>query len=427
MQACDDSRIFIVYFNRKSRKAKLWTDFLRPGPDSSIRLTEGDGPARLVCDQIPGKLSYNGFPFDGFRGRSAAGRVNPLRFLWPIVLSLNCGKKMSAENLSLIVPTFADACRAQQGLVDKIHRTPVVSNQTINQRVGCQVFFKCENLQKTGSFKVRGAINALSQLSDRQLARGVVTHSSGNHAAALAYAAELFGTQAHIVMPENSSATKMAAVERYGGRVVLCPPTLEARERLAAEVQAQTGGVLIPPFDHPHVIAGQATCTLELLQQQPDLHGVICPIGGGGLISGCCLAARGLSDSMWIVGAEPAGADDAFRSKQAHRWIPQTNPQTIADGLRTSLGELTWPFVRDQVDEIVCVTDQEITDAGRYFMQRSKLLIEPSSAVGVAVLFQLAANGFESLHRHFPELSGNQPLKIGVILCGGNLEWNGTP
>jgi threonine dehydratase len=329
-----------------------------------------------------------------------------------------------SEKFHQIAPTFADACQAQQRLIDKIHRTPVISNQTINERVGCQVFFKCENLQKTGSFKVRGAINALSQLTGEQLARGVVTHSSGNHAAALAYAAGLFGSQAHIVMPENSSATKKAAVEHYGGRVVLCQPNLEARESLAAEVQDQTGGVLIPPFDHPHVIAGQATCTLELLQQQPDLQGVICPIGGGGLISGCCLAVRGLSDSMRIIGAEPAGADDAFRSKQANRWIPQTDPQTIADGLRTSLGELTWPFVRDQVDEIVCVSDQEIADAGRYFMQRSKLMIEPSSAVGVAVLFQLATKGFESLRQQFPDFSGNDPLKIGVILCGGNLEWN---
>lgn len=214
-------------------------------------------------------------------------------------------------------------------------------------------------------------------------------------------------------MPSNSSAIKKAAVETYGGKIIECEPNLEARERVAAAVQADTGATSIPPYDHPHIIAGQGTCADELLKQVIDLDAVICPIGGGGLISGTCLAVRAVAPHVRIIGAEPAGADDAFRSKQANQWIPQTDPQTIADGLRTSLGTLTWPFVRDQVDEIVCVDDHEIEQAGKFFMQRSKLIIEPSSAVGVAVLLK---------YRQLIESTGNEFRRVAVILCGGNVE-----
>lgn len=323
---------------------------------------------------------------------------------------------------TLLPPNFIDVCRAQKRLVDRIHQTPVTTNDTINQTVGCQAFFKCENLQKTGSFKVRGAINAIDQLTPDQLACGVITHSSGNHAAALAYAARLLNAKATIIMPSNASATKKAAVAYYGGKIVECEPTFLAREKTTAKLQADTGAVLIPPFDHPDIIAGQATCTLEFLHQQPELDAIICPIGGGGLISGCCLAVGGLTNQVKIIGAEPMGADDAFRSKQENRLIPQNNPLTIADGLRTSLGNLTWPFIRDHVDQITCVTEEEIVEAGRFFMQRTKLLIEPSSAVGVAVLLKLARSQFKELELGPAIRSNIKPLRVGVILCGGNME-----
>jgi threonine dehydratase len=312
-------------------------------------------------------------------------------------------------------PTFQDVLAAQQRLRGKIHHTPVITSRSVDQRARCNAFFKCENLQKTGSFKVRGAMNALSQLRQSDRKRGVVTHSSGNHAAALAYAARLFDTTAHIVMPSNSSPIKKAAVENYGGIVIECAPTLEAREQVAAKIVAATGGTLIPPFDHPHIIGGQGTCAFEFLEQVPRIDLIICPIGGGGLMSGTCLTAKTRSPAIKIIGAEPQGADDAFRSKAAKELIPQTNPQTIADGLRTSLGQYTWPFIRDWVDEILCVSEEEIAEASTWFMQRTKLIIEPSSAVGVAVLFRLLEV------RPDLQKDSDHLLNVGVILGGGNL------
>jgi threonine dehydratase len=334
-------------------------------------------------------------------------------------LRLKCHSILVIEiwmNGPMLPPNFQEVFAAHTRLKNLVHRTPVIQCQSIDDRAGCRAHFKCENLQKTGSFKARGAINAVSQLSDDQLANGVVTHSSGNHAAALAYAAKLFGTRAHIVMPSNSSAIKKAAVKHYGGRIVECAPTLAAREKIAAEVQADTGANLIPPFDHPHIIAGQGTCAMELLEEVPKLDLIICPIGGGGLMSGTCLSTRSLSPHTKIIGAEPSGADDAFRSKQAYQLIPQTSPQTIADGLRTSLGNFTWPFIRDWVDEIVCVSEDEIAEAQAWFMQRAKLVIEPSSAVCVAVLFKLIDR--------WPEYGQgtDNSLNVGVILSGGNVE-----
>jgi threonine dehydratase len=313
-------------------------------------------------------------------------------------------------------PAFPDVLAARTRLSKYIHRTPVVKCQSVNDRSRCEVFFKCENLQKTGSFKVRGAINAIAQIPPAALRNGVVTHSSGNHAAALAFAARHFGTTAHIVMPSNSSAIKKAAVGTYEGRITECVPTLAAREEVAAAVQAETGATLIPPFDHPQIIAGQGTCAVELLEDVPDLDLIICPIGGGGLMSGTCLAAKSISPNIKIIGAEPSGADDAYRSKLAGMMIPQTNPQTIADGLRTSLGEYTWPFIRDWVDEIVCVSEDEIREAQSWFMQRAKLVIEPSAAVGLGVLFKLISDC--ELARTIDQ----RAPRVGIILCGGNVE-----
>lgn len=315
----------------------------------------------------------------------------------------------------LPAPSFQDVLAARTRLLPYIHRTPVIRCQSVDERAQCEVFFKCENLQKTGSFKVRGAINAIAQLPAEKLRNGVVTHSSGNHAAALAFAARLFGTSAYIVMPSNSSAIKKAAVKNYGGQITECEPNLAAREEVAAAVQAATGAILIPPFDHPHIIAGQGTCSVEFLEEVIDLDLIICPIGGGGLMSGTCLAAKSISPKIRIIGAEPSGADDAYRSKLAGQIIPQTNPQTIADGLRTSLGEFTWPFIRDWVDEIVCVSEDEISEALRWFTQRAKLVIEPSAAVGIAVLFKLMSGSEQT------RTKSERPPRVGVILCGGNI------
>ena len=294
-------------------------------------------------------------------------------------------------------------------LAGVVRRTPVMTSRTVDERAGRSVYLKCENLQTTGSFKYRGATNAVRKLDDATAARGVVTHSSGNHAQALALAARVRGIPAYVVMPKTAPAVKRAAVEGYGGRVTLCEPTLEAREATAAEVVARTGGVLIPPFDHPDVIAGQGTAALELLEEVPELDAVVAPVGGGGLLSGFTVASRGLNPSIRVFGAEPTGADDAARSKAAGRRLPVGPTNTIADGLLTSLGDLTWPIVRDQVERIVTVTDDQIRIAMRLVWERMKLVIEPSGAVGVAAV----------LSDEFRALAGIRT--VGVVLCGGNV------
>jgi threonine dehydratase/serine racemase len=246
-------------------------------------------------------------------------------------------------------------------------------------------------------------------LGDEVAARGVVTHSSGNHAQALALAARVRGIPAHVVMPRTASPVKKAAVVGYGGRVVECEPTLADRERVAAEIVAETGGTLIPPFDHPDVIAGQGTAALELLADVPDLDAIVAPVGGGGLLSGVCVASAGVNANVRVFGAEPLGADDAARSKAAGEWLPQTSPKTIADGLMTSLGRLTWPIIRDRVEAVHTVTEAEIVAAMRLVWERVKLVVEPSGAVGVAVV----------LGEAFRELKGIR--KVGVVLSGGNV------
>lgn len=300
------------------------------------------------------------------------------------------------------LPAIREAAVRIAGVV---HRTPVMTCATLDQLAGRRLFFKCENLQKVGAFKYRGATNAVLKLTDAQAARGVVTHSSGNHAQALALAARVRGIPAYIVMPRTAPLVKKNAVEGYGGIVTLCEPTLEARESAAAALVAQTGGTLIPPFDHADVIAGQGTAALELLEDIPDLDAIIAPVGGGGLLSGCAIAAAGIR----VFGAEPLGADDAARSKAAGQLLPQTGPNTIADGLLTSLGQLTWPIVRDRVERIFTVTDDQIRAAMRLVWERMKLIVEPSGAVGLAVAL---SEEFRSL----PHLG-----KVGIILSGGNV------
>jgi threonine dehydratase/serine racemase len=280
---------------------------------------------------------------------------------------------------------------------------------TLDRLAGRSLFFKCEQWQKVGAFKFRGASNAVLKLSPAEAERGVITHSSGNHAQALALAARLRGIPAHIIMPENASPVKRRAVEDYGGHVVLCEPTLEARESVTATVQSQTGATLIPPYNHPDVIAGQGTVALELLDQVPNLDAIVTPVGGGGLMAGIAIAAKGLNPAVRIFAAEPAGADDAARSKVLGRLVPQTGPKTIADGLLTSLGDLTWPLLRDQVERVITVSEEEIRQALRLSWERAKLVIEPSAAVALAAVLTEAFRGLGGVAR------------VGVVLSGGNV------
>jgi len=295
------------------------------------------------------------------------------------------------------------------------HRTPVMTCRTLDELAGRSLYFKCEHLQKVGAFKFRGACNAVMKLDDQAAARGVVTHSSGNHAQALALAARLRGCAAHIVMPDNAPAVKREAVAGYGARVILCEANLPAREATAEQVRRDTGAVMVPPYNHPDIIAGQGTVALELLDEVPQLDAVIAPVGGGGLLSGIAIAASALKPGIRIFGAEPAGADDAARSLAAGRLLPQQAPRTIADGLLTSLGELTWAIIRDHVEKIITVSEDEIVAAMRLAWQRGKLFIEPSAAVAVAAVLADAGKA----------LDGGE--HVGVVLSGGNVDIDRLP
>jgi len=310
-------------------------------------------------------------------------------------------------------------------IAGRAHVTPVATCATLDLVAGRALFLKCENLQKVGAFKFRGACNAVARLSDADAARGVVTHSSGNHAQAIALAARMRGIAAHIVMPRSASAVKRRAVAGYGARIVECEPTLAAREAAAAAVVAEIGAALIPPFDHPDVIAGQGTVALELCEQAAAIAGapldaIIAPVGGGGLVSGIAVAARGLDPRIRIFAAEPAGADDAERSMAAGERVPQTAPNTIADGLLTSLGDLTWPIIRDHVERVITVPDEATVDAMRLAWERAKLLIEPSAAVALAAVF---SDEFQALDR----AGRGRIARVGVVLSGGNVDLDHLP
>jgi len=322
-------------------------------------------------------------------------------------------------NTTAPVPiTFSDILSARARIAPFAHRTPVFTCRALNDLAGRELFFKCENFQKVGAFKFRGACNAVLSLTDDDAARGVVTHSSGNHAQALALAARMRGIAAHIVMPRTAPPVKRRAVEGYGATVYECEPTLDARESATARILEETGATLIHPYNDPRIIAGQGTCALEMIEQidRRGLDGIIAPIGGGGLMSGTCLAARGFSQNAHrIIGAEPAGADDAARSLAAGELIPQMNPHTIADGLLTSLGSLTWPIIRDHVERIITVSDDAIIHAMRLIWERMKIIIEPSSATVFAAV----------LTDEFRSLDGID--RIGLILSGGNVDLDRLP
>ena len=309
--------------------------------------------------------------------------------------------------------TLADVRAAAEMVAPLVHRTPVMTCETINQLSGRELYFKCEHLQKVGAFKYRGASHAVARLSDEQKANGVCTHSSGNHAQALALAAKQQGMTAYIVMPETAPTVKVDSVRGYGAEITFCEPTQAAREETASEIVERTGATFIHPYDNPHVIAGQGTAALELLDEIPDLDAIICPVGGGGLASGTCLAVHGRNPEIKVYVAEPMGADDTWRSFQSGKRQPVGVPNTIADGLLTSVGELTWPILKEHVSEVLTVSDDQIIAAMQLLWSRMKQVVEPSGVVPLAALLN---------HQLPPNLK-----KIGVILSGGNVDLNKLP
>lgn len=310
-------------------------------------------------------------------------------------------------------PALPDIRQAARRIGPYAHRTPVLTCASLDQRASTQVFMKCENLQKVGAFKFRGACNAVFSLTDEEAARGVVTHSSGNHAQAIALAARMRGIPAYIVMPENAPAVKKAAVAGYGGRITFCQPTLEARETTAERIIKRTGAMLLHSYNDDRVIAGQGTAVLELLEEVPDLDVVIAPVGGGGLLSGTAIAAKGISPDIRVIAAEPELADDACRSLQAGVILPSENPKTIADGLLTSLGDRTFPIIQQHVEQIITVSEEAILEGMKFIWERAKIVIEPSAAVPVGLLLE----GKIDL----------KDLRIGLILSGGNVDLDRLP
>jgi threonine dehydratase len=294
-----------------------------------------------------------------------------------------------------------------------ILRTPVLTSEQLDADANATLFFKCENLQRAGAFKARGATNAVFSLSDEEARRGVVTHSSGNHAAALSRAAELRAIPAYIVMPDNATRAKQALVKRYGGQIVLCESTVEAREKTAQQVAEKTGATFIHPYNDLRVMAGQGTTALELLEEIPHLDLILCPVGGGGLLSGVAAVVKNLRPSMKVIGVEPSGADDAQRSFQAGRIIPNVKPNTIADGLRTSLGDQTFSVIRRYVDNIVTVSDEAIVRAMRLLWETLKIIVEPSGAVAYAALVEGTV-----------DVRGTH---VALILSGGNVDLDTLP
>ncbi len=307
-------------------------------------------------------------------------------------------------------PKLIEIKQAHQRIMAYVHRTPIMTCSTINKLAGCEIFFKCENFQKVGSFKARGATNALLKLSPSQREKGVATHSSGNHAAALALAAKLCGNKAYIVMPSNSSEIKKDAVRDYGGEIIECDPGQAAREAKLEEIIRETGASFIPPYDHMDVIEGQATCALEMWEEKINFDALITPVGGGGLFAGTILTSHYKSKKTPVYAGEPKGADDAYKSFKAKKYIPLKNPKTIADGLLTSLGKRNYEIILAHAEDIFTVTDQEIIEAMRLIFERMKLVVEPSSAVPLAAVL---AN---------PEVFSGK--KVGLILSGGNVDWD---
>ena len=313
----------------------------------------------------------------------------------------------------MYIPTFEDMQAAHERIKPHIHRTPVLTSSFLNGLSGAELYFKCENFQKAGAFKVRGACNAVFGLDEAKAAKGVATHSSGNHALSLSYAAGRRAIPVTVVMPRTAPQAKKDAVRGYGGTIVECEPSTSSREAVFAEVAAATGADFVHPYNDPRVIAGQGSCSFELHEQVGELDAIVAPIGGGGMISGTCLTMSNIAPKTEIFAAEPLNADDAARSFKAGHIIADDAPQTVADGLKVPLKELTWHFVSNHVADILTATEQEIIDAMRLTWQRMKMVMEPSSAVPLATIL-----------KHKDRFKGR---RVGVIITGGNVDLDKLP
>ena len=311
------------------------------------------------------------------------------------------------------IPTYDDVVAAHERIRPHIHRTPVLTSTYFNELTGAELFFKCENFQKAGAFKVRGACNAVFGLSEEMAEMGVATHSSGNHALSLSYAAGRRGIPCNVVMPRTAPEAKKAAVRGYGGIITECEPSTSSREAVFAEVQAATGAEFVHPYNDPRVIAGQGTCSRELMEQVDGLDAVIAPIGGGGMVSGSCLTLSNIAPGVEIYAAEPEQADDAYRSFKAGRIIADDAPETIADGLKVPLKELTWHFVSNHVTDILTASEQEIIDAMKITWQRMKIVMEASCSVPLATIL-----------KNKDRFAGK---RVGVIITGGNVDLDTLP
>jgi len=319
------------------------------------------------------------------------------------------------ENASPLnhLPTAADIQRVRRIIAPYAHQTPVLTSQTFDHMLGASLFFKCENLQRGGAFKFRGATHAVMTLPEADAARGVCTHSSGNHAQALALAASMRGIEAHIVMPDNAPRIKVEAVKGYGGQITFCKPTLQDREATLKKVMEKTGAVEIHPYNDYRIIAGQATACAELLETAGDLDIVIAPVGGGGLLSGTILSARYFAPGTKVIAAEPLQANDAWKSFTQKKFVPSENPVTIADGLRTSLGSLTFPIIMEGVEDILTATEETIVKAMKLIWERMKIVVEPSGVLPLAVML-------ENPDRF-------RGKRVGLILSGGNTDLDQLP
>ena len=332
-------------------------------------------------------------------------------------LSIYQSQTITFEGTKIMPVDYKDITEAHNRITPYIHRTPIMSSRLINEKVGGNLYFKCENLQKGGAFKARGAFNAIYSMPEEQVQKGIVTHSSGNHAAAVALACASRNVRAYVVMPSNAPKPKKEAVAAYGATIIECEPTLEAREQQAQKCLQETGGTFLHPFDDDRIIAGQGTAAKEMIEDctadniQLDL--VICPVGGGGLLAGTAISTKALLPNARMIAAEPLGADDAKRSFDSGTHILQTNPNTIADGLRTSLGERNFAIMQDKVDEVLTASDDSIIQAMRLIWQHMKVIVEPSAAVPLACLLE-----------HKPDLTNKN---VGIIFSGGNVDLDRLP
>lgn len=321
---------------------------------------------------------------------------------------------MDVETASdLEIPTWDDVRAAHERVKPWIHRTPILTSSFIDRLAGAELFFKCENLQKAGAFKVRGACNAVFGLSDADAKKGVATHSSGNHALSLSYAAGRRGIPCHVVMPRTAPQAKKDAVKGYGGVITECEPSTSSREEVFARVQAETGADFVHPYNDPRVIAGQGTCSKEIVEELGPLDAVVAPIGGGGMISGTCLTLSNIAPQTKIYAAEPKDADDAYQSFKTGEIVAYDAPVTVADGLKVPLKELTWHFVRNHVTDVLLATEQEIIDAMRLIWARMKIVMEPSSAVPLATIL-----------KNRDVFAGK---RVGVVITGGNVDLDKLP